>query len=150
MVKNIAKTQQTKETTQLTAHGLLGSLSYWGTTARVLLVSVLLVVAYSLNISVQTDWQSIDVETALLIYGLGTIVLLDAGYVIAARSLKLHAVVDRWVVLLSDILIATVFVTPSFFYSGVFSTRLRVLSVIVALLIVSIRILVGLLFAKRK
>lgn len=135
---------------RLTAHGLLGSLSYWGTAARMVLVVVLLGIAYGLNISVQTDWQAVDAETVLLIYGLGTIVMLDAGYVMAARSLKLHPVVDRWVVTMSDLLIAAVFVAPSFFYVGIYGTQLRLLSFIVALLVVSIRILVGLLFAKRK
>ncbi len=150
MVKQLKKTDSQKNEKHLTAHGLLGSLSYWGTAARFVLVTVLLASAYLLNVSFVTDWRAVDIETILLIYGLGTIIVLDAGYVMAARALKLHPVFDRWVVMMSDLLIAAFFVIPSFFLVGNYSMQLRVLSLIVALLIVSIRILVGLLFAKRK
>lgn len=148
MVKQSTKT--TARTKQpLTVHGLLGSLSYWGTAARMVLIAVLLACAYGLNISVETEWQAIDFETILLIYGLGTIIVLDTGYVMTARALKLHPVIDRWVVMMADLLIAAFFVVPSFLYVAA-SSKLRILSLLIALLVVSIRILVGLLFAKRK
>lgn len=146
MVKKPIK-QQPKP---LTVHGLLGSLSYWGTAARMVLMTVLLGCAYLLNISVQTTWQAVDLETMMLIYGLGTIVVLDAGYVMAARALKLNAVFDRWVVMMSGLLIAAFFVIPSLFFVDVNALRLRVLSLVFTLLIVSIRILLGFILAKRK
>lgn len=147
MAKKPAAKKQLKP---LTVHGLLGSLSYWGTAARMVLMAVLLGCAYLLNISVQTTWQAVDLETMMLIYGLGTIVVLDAGYVMAARALKLNAVFDRWVVMMSGLLIAAFFVIPSLFLVDVNALRLRVLSLIFALLIVSIRILLGFILAKRK
>lgn len=147
MAKKPAAKKQLKP---LTVHGLLGSLSYWGTAARMVLMAVLLGCAYLLNISVQTTWQAVDLETMMLIYGLGTIVVLDAGYVMAARALKLNAVFDRWVVMMSGLLIAAFFVIPSLFFVDVNALRLRVLSLIFALLIVSIRILLGFILAKRK
>lgn len=149
MAKAKSSLKQTTKTS-LTAHGLLGALSYWGTAARMVLVLILLGCAYLLNIAVQTDWRLVDSETIVFIYGLGTILVLDAGYVIAARALRLNQRLDRWVVMMSDILLASFFVVPSFFIVGVYSDRLRLLSLFVALLIVSIRLLIGLLFAKRK
>lgn len=149
MVKKPA-TKKTEAKKPLTMHRLLGALSYWGTAARMVLMAVLLGCAYLLNISVQTTWQAVDIETMLLIYGLGTIIVLDAGYVMAARALKLNAVFDRWVVMVSDLLIAAFFVVPSLFLVDVHATKLRILSLIFALLIVSIRILLGFVLAKRK
>ncbi|HMR72558.1 MAG TPA: hypothetical protein PKD68_00965 [Candidatus Saccharibacteria bacterium] len=147
MVKSPTKKKQPEP---LSVHGLLGSLSYWGTAARMVLMVVLLGCAYLLNISVQTTWQAVDMETMLLIYGLGTIVVLDTGYVMAARALKLNAVFDRWAVMLSDLLVAAFFVVPSLFLVDVHATKLRILSLIFALLIVSIRILLGFILTKRK
>lgn len=135
---------------RLTAHELLGSISYWGTAARLVLVGVLLAVIYFVNISVVTTWQAVDLETMLFIYGLGTIVVLDAGYVMTAKALKLNKTVDRWVLTLSDLVIAGFFIAPSIISVGSYTTQLRVIMLVVALFIVSIRILVGLLFARKK
>ncbi len=136
--------------TGLSAWGLVGALSYWGTAARMVVLLVLLGSAYFLNIAVQTDWRAVDVETLVLIYGMSTLFVLDAGYIIAARALSLKPRLDRWVVITSDILLASFFVVPSFFIVGIPSDKLRPLSLFVALLIVSIRLLMGLLFTKRK
>ncbi len=144
----VQKTSQKKKA--LTAHGLLGALSYWGTAARLVLVSTLVIFAYALNISYDSSWQFVDSETLFLIYGLATILVLDAGYVMAARMEPVNEVLDRWVVMLSDLVVASFFVIPSLFYVSSNSNILRVMSLFVALLILAVRILVGLLFAKRK
>ncbi len=143
-------TEKKPKTTKLTAHGLLGALSYWGTSARFLLVSVLIVFAFLLNLSGDAAVSYIDTEIILLIYGLATLLILDLGYVTTARALPLNKVADRWVVMLSDLALAAFFVAPSLVMMSTDANKLRVVSLIGALLVVSIRILFGLLFAKRK
>ena len=141
-----------KHTEKLTAHGLLGALSYWGTTARFLLVGVLITFAFAVNLArdAATAYTYIDTEVILLIYGLGTLLMLDLGYVTAARALPLNKVVDRWVVMLCDLALAAFFVVPSLVEISADANNLRIISLIGALLVVSMRILLWLLFAKRK
>ena len=139
-----------KVTTKLTVHGLLGSISYWGTFARFLLVGTLIVFAFFLNLSGDSTTSYVDTEVLFLIYGLSTLLLLDLGYVTAARGLPLSKVGDRWAVMLCDIALAAFFVVPSIVQIGTDGNRVRIISLIAALLAVSVRILIGLLFAKRK
>lgn len=139
-----------KVTTKLTVHGLLGSISYWGTFARFLLVGTLIVFAFFLNLSGDSTTSYVDTEALFLIYGLSTLLLLDLGYVTAARGLPLSKVADRWTVMLADVALAAFFVVPSIVQIGTDGNRVRVISLIAALLVVSLRILLGLLFAKRK
>lgn len=147
-MKNKKKTA-TKQ--PLTAHGLLGSLSYWGTAARMVLVGLFVVFAYLVNVSVGTGGsQYVDGETMIMIYGLTTLIILDAGYVMVARSLTLNSRVDRWLLLLADLAVASFFVIPSFVDLGNYSTRMRLVSLIVVLLILAVRSLLGLLYTKRK
>lgn len=144
-----SKTLSTKK--PLSAHGLLSSLSYWGTATRMVLVAILLCSAYAINVSLQTEWDNIDIEMMFLIYGLGVIFLLDFGYVIVARALKLNSRLDRLALIASDIFLTACFVLPSFTQvGGTAPDKLRALTLFIALLIISIRILLGLLFAKRK
>ena len=135
---------------KLTVHGLLGSISYWGTTARFILVSILIVFAFVVNLARDSSASFIDSEIMFLIFGLGTLLLLDLGYVVAARNLPLSKVLDRWVVMMSDLALAAFFVVPSLVQISADGNKVRVVSLIVALLIISVRVLVGLLFAKRK
>lgn len=134
----------------LTAHGLLGALSYWGTAARVLLVGLFVVFAYVLNVSMGSgDWRYVDGETMVMVYGLTVLVILDAGYVMIARALRLDERIDRWLVLLCGLGVASLFVIPSFVSLGQYSMRLRIVSIIAVLLILAVRMLLGLLFGKR-
>lgn len=149
--KTAAKPKSQSNKQSLTARGLLSSLSYWGTATRMVLVAILLCSAYALNISLQIHWDVIDIETMFLVYGLCVLFVLDIGYVMTARALKLNTRLDRWALVTSDVLLTACFVLPSFvMVSGVVPDKLRALTLFVALLIVSIRILLGLLFAKRK
>lgn len=139
-----------KDTRKLTAHGLLGSLSYWGTSARFLLVGILIVFASVLNLSGDSSASYVDTEIYFLIYGLSTLLLLDLGYVTAARALPLSKVADRWVVMMGDLALAAFFVVPSLVVLTTNANRLRIVSLVGALFVMSVRILIGLLFAKRK
>ena len=147
MAKKKAKSTQRKK---LTAHGLLGSISYWGTTTRVFLASMLVAFAFVVNLSAAVSAQYVDAEIMFFIYGVSTLLILDLGYVVAARALPLNPVVDRWVVTLSDLGIAGFFVAPSIVMMNANGNYVRLVALIGALLIVAVRILVGLLFAKRK
>lgn len=147
---SMTEKKQKKATKRLTVHGLLGSVSYWGTAARFLLVSVIIVFAFLVNLSGDSTTTFVDTEIVFLVFGLATLVLLDGGYVTAARALPLSPVVDRWVVMMSDLALAALFVVPSLIIVGTDGNKLRVIGLLGALLLMSIRLLVGLLFAKRK
>lgn len=142
------KVKPTRE--KLTAHGLLGALSYWGTTARMLLAAVIVGFAFAVNLTGGSGSLYIDTEIMFLIYGLATILILDMGYVVAARALPLNKMVDRWIVMLGDLLLAGFFVVPSIVIMSADGNKVRIISLIVALLVVSLRALIGLLFSKRK
>lgn len=139
-----------KDSQRLTAHGLLGALSYWGTSARFLLVGILIAFAFVLNLSGDSSTSYVDTEILFLIYGLGSLLMLDLGYVTAARALPLSKVVDRWTVMLCDLALAAFFVVPSLVEIAADANKLRVISFVAVLLVISIRILIGLLFVKRK
>ena len=143
-------TKHKADTPKLTVHGLLGSLSYWGTTARFMLVGVFIAFAFVINLARDGSASFVETEILFLIFGLATLVMLDLGYVVAARSLPLNKVLDRWVIMMSDLALAAFFVIPSLIVISADGNVVRVVSLIIALLIVSVRILVGLLFAKRK
>ncbi len=144
------KTNVKNDTPKLTVHGLLGSLSYWGTTARFILVSIFIIFAFVVNLARDSSAAFIESEVMFLIFGLATLLILDLGYVVAARNLPLSKVLDRWVVMMSDLALAAFFVVPSLVVIGVDGNKVRVISLIAALLVVSVRALVGLLYAKRK
>ena len=144
------KTNLKTDLPKLTVHGLLGSLSYWGTTARFILVSIFIVFAFVVNLARDNSASFVENEILFLIFGLATLLLLDLGYVVAARNLPLHIVLDRWVVMMSDLALAAFFVVPSIVQISADGNKVRIISLIAALLVVSIRALVGLLFAKRK
>lgn len=135
---------------KLTAHGLLGSLSYWGSAARFLLVGILIVFAFLINLSGDSSAQYVDTEIMFLIFGLGTLLLLDLGYVTAARALPLNRQGDRWMVMLSDLGIGAFFILPSLIQLNVDGNKLRAISLLAVLFLLTLRSLVGLLFAKRK
>ncbi len=137
---------------RLTVLGLLSSISYWGTTARVLLASVMIWFAYVLNLShVGTaDARTFDSETIYLIFGLTTLVIADLGYMVAARALPINKNVDRLVLIFGDLLLAGFLIAPSLIIMTVQANQLRLVAFVAALLIVSLRILLGLLYGKRR
>ena len=147
----MTKLKKTTEKPKLTMRGLLGALSYWGTMSRLLLVGVFVVFAYLTNISIAgVGWQLVDQETMFMIYGLATIVVLDAGYVMTARALVLDRRLDRTAIISLDLLVASLFVLPSLVSVGAYGDRMRLLSLVVVLLVISMRILLGLLLTKKR
>lgn len=148
MAKTTKKSKTSKN--QLTLHGLVGSLSYWGSAARLMLVGMLVLIAFALNVTVISSSDFVNQEVLVLLYSLGILFVMDSAYVMIARSAPLNDRADRWVIMLADLLIASFFVIPSFFYVGdVYSTTLRIISPVIMLMILSVRVLLGLLFSKR-
>lgn len=148
MRKTVKKSQSSQK---LTLHGLLGSLSYWGSATRILLVSILVMFAFVLNVTVTSAASSafVNQEVLVLLYSIAVLFVADTAYVMVARAMPLNKKADRWMVMLTDIILASFFVIPSFFYVGeAYSTMLRVISPAIMLLVLSVRILLGLLFAK--
>ncbi len=149
-MKKKISTRSNKE--PLTLHGLLGAISYWGTAARFMLVSMLVLIAFVSNIAfieVSSPFYVVG-EVQVLIYALSILILTDLLYVMVARSKPLDAKLDIWVLILADIVIASCFIVPSFIsVAAVYSTGVRVLSPIVALLVIGIRVLLGLLYSKK-
>lgn len=150
-------TKQTKKTTKsstkkphLTVHGLLGAISYWGSTARLIILTVLVLFAFFLNVSIATTAAHFDSEIIYLIYALATVFILDVGYVMAARALPLSPVFDRWVVSISGLIVAGFFVIPSLITVSTYSLRMKALCILVVLLIISVRILLGLVLSTKK
>ena len=139
-----------KQAEKLTAFGLLGSISYWGTAARLMFVGVFIAFAFLLNLTGDSSAQYIDSEIMFLIFGLTTLMVFDLGYVVAARNLPLNDMADRWMLMMGDLFISAFFVVPSLFQLSSDANMLRVVSLLVALFLVSVRILVGFLFSKRK
>lgn len=152
----MAKPQKTKpvkkaiKNPHLTVNGLLGAISYWGSAARLIILTILILFAFLLNISEAATASHFDMEIILLIYGLATVFVLDVGYVMAARALPLNKRFDRWVVSLSGLIVAGFFIVPSLIIVSTYSLRMRALCILVALLVVSVRILLGLILSTRK
>lgn len=150
MAKKVAK-KASVEKKKLTVHGLLGSLSYWGTTARFLFVSVFIVFAFVVNLAGDSTPSYVDSEIMFFIVGLTTLLALDLGYVVAARGLPLNRRTDRWAVMIADLVLAGFFVAPSILHQvGPNGDKVRLAAILLALLLVSLRVLMGLLFTKRK
>lgn len=147
------KKSTTKRSESITLHGLLGAVSYWGTATRFMLVSILVFVAFLANVAF-VDVSSANYiigEVQILIYALIILVTTDLLYVLVARSLPLEPKFDRWALIAADVVIASCFIAPSFLtIASAHSTGLRVMSPIVALLVVGMRILVGLLYSKKE
>ena len=69
---------------------------------------------------------------------------------VAARALPINKNVDRLVLIFGDLLLAGFLIAPSLIIMTVQANQLRLVAFVAALLIVSLRILLGLLYGKRR
>ena len=137
---------------KLTLHELIGALSYWGTAARVMLGSVVMGVAYLMNVTFDRTPAFFETETMLLIFGLGALFVFDFCYVMVARAKNIRRpTTDRITVMLVDMLITILYLIPSL---AVVTTGaalgFRYALAGIVLLGLSIRILIGFLYSTRK
>jgi len=136
----------TKKTKQprLTLHYLLGALSFWGTSVRVLLMAFLAAAVLVAQLIVDPSLYAQQLQE--LIYIVGSFFVLDAGYVMLARSMPFRKLTDTTILLLVDLALALAYIVPSFAHVPGLSwlAKWSILSVI---FILSVRALTGLLMA---
>ena len=134
----------------LLLHTLLGELSYWGTSVRILLIGFVLFVANLVTVLNTVDTVSITSYGAQFIYVMGSLLLLDAGYVTIARALPISTeTVDKVLFLGFMAALGFVVVLPHF---AVVPQSIMV-SVkwvfIVTLFVLALRLVLGLFFGGR-
>lgn len=134
----------------LLLHNLLTSLSYWGTAVRILLIGFVLFVANMLTVIGVDSSGAVQALAAQYIYFMGSLLLLDAGYVTISRSLPMgDKTADRWVFLLFMIVLASMIVIP-FFAAVPNSILVSVQWVfLVSLFVLALRLLLGLILGQR-
>jgi hypothetical protein len=141
-----------KKSTPLTLHGLLVALSYWGTATRLLLATFVSVFGFLLGLSETNGTASaLGGETIVLIYALGSLLLLDAGYVIAARALPVRRALDVMSLLVADLAILCFYIVPKITVTTVAAPVNPVGVVLLfAVLVLALRLLVGFLFSTKR
>lgn len=140
------KTRKPKQP-RLTLHYLLATLSFWGSSVRLLLITFLVGVIYVLKLMYADS--SVEWETKVTIYILGSFALLDIGYVMLAKALPLKRRVDTACLLLVEALLAVIYIVPNLVEAPGLSWFSN-WTILIVLLTVAIRALLGLLFASPK
>ena len=134
----------------LLLHNLIISLSYWGTAVRVMLIGFVLLLANLLTALDAESTVTLQAQSAQFIYLLGSILLLDAGYVTIARVLPIATeTIDRVLFLLFIAALGLVVVLP--YFAAVPSTVLVSVKwvFLVTLFVLALRLVLGLIFGHR-
>lgn len=134
----------------LLLHNLLSSLSYWGTTTRIMLVGFVFLIAILLTATNSASGSTFSYYAQQYIYIMASLLLLDTGYVTIARVLPISTeTLDRVIFLMLMIALAFVIVLPYFVAvptSVMVNTRWLLL---VSLFVLALRLVVGLFFGHR-
>lgn len=94
---------------------MLIAFSYWGTAVRILLIGFILMIAVLLNSIEGTATTTVSQYIVQFIYLLGSLLLLDAGYVTIARALPISTeTVDKVIFLLFLCALSAAIVLPYF------------------------------------
>lgn len=139
--------KKTTKQPRLTLHQLLGALSFWGSATRLLLLSFLVFVIFALritNLDTTLTW-----EAQVVIYVLGSFALLDIGYVMLSRAFPLRKKLDTFCLLALEVFMAATYILPHMISVGGLSWFSNWL-VLIALLALSVRGLLGMLFTTKK
>lgn len=138
-------------TPSLTLHGLITALSFWGTAVRTLLFGFLAGAVFLVALSEAESASAIDTEVMVLIYVVGSFLLLDFGYVTVARAYKLLPGLDMLMLAAAELLLAALYIAPRLVVNPEVSLRADPLLfvIFVPLIVLSIRSLVGMLFGSR-
>lgn len=144
------KSTQKKQT--LTLHSLLGALSFWGTAARIFLFGILAAAIFIVALSEAASESRIDSEILILIYVLGSFLLLDFGYVMIARTYTLQRGLDLLALFVADILLALLYIAPKLVVSSAVTVKTDPLIYIIfiPLVVLGLRTLLGMLFGRRQ
>lgn len=146
------KKKSTKQKQDLTLHKLLGALSFWGTATRTLLFGILATAVCIVALTEATTDTAIDGEIIVLIYVLGSFLLLDFGYVLVARAYTLHRNLDLLALFVADTLIAMLYIVPRLVVSSDVTAKTDPLLFVVFIPIITLglRMLLGMLFGGRQ
>lgn len=136
----------------LTLHGLLISLSFWGTAVRAFLFSFLALAVFLVALTEATNQAGVDAEVMTLIYVLGSFLLLDFGYVLVSRAYPLRRLIDIPSIFVADIMVALLYIVPKVVVeSGVGAkTHPLIYVFFIPLVVLGLRILLGMLFTPVK
>lgn len=136
----------------LTLHGLLGALSYWGTATRFFLATFVSLVVFWIALSETNGTPAaFSVEAIVLIYALGSLFLLDVGYVIAARALPLRRTLDVMSLVVADLTILCFYAMPKVTVAATTPLANPVSVVLIfAVLVLALRLLSGFLFSTKR
>ena len=147
MTKKTTKQKQT-----LTLHSLIGALSFWGTAVRTLLFGFLALAVFIVALSEATTETGVDGEVVVLIYVLGSFLLLDFGYVLIARSYLLQRGLDLLALFVADIILALLYIAPKLVVNSDITVRTNPLLfvIFIPIVVLSLRMLVGMLFGRRQ
>jgi hypothetical protein len=143
--------KSSKEKPTLTLHVLLGALSFWGTAARTLLFTFLATAVFLVALTEVTVANAVDNEILILIYVLGSFLLLDFGYVMVARAYRMQGVLDMLVLIGAELILALLYIAPKLVVSPETVVRVNPLLfvVFIPIIVLSLRMLLGMLFGKR-
>jgi hypothetical protein len=145
-------TKKSSKKSSLTLHGLLGALSFWGTASRALLFSVIAMVGFSFALSETPNTQAGDNQILLLIAALACFIVLDFGYVLIARVYLLQGRLDSLVLLVADLLLASLYVIPRIVVDSSITLPADPLmyAFFMPIIVLSGRMLLGMLFSGRR
>ncbi len=131
----------------LLLHNLLISLSYWGTAVRILLIGFVLFIANMLTVIGLDSSSAVQSLAAQYVYFMGSLLLLDAGYVTIARALPIaKETIDRLLFLMFIAALSCVIILP-YFAAVPESVLVSVQWVfLVSLFVLALRLVLGLVF----
>lgn len=137
---------------QLTLHGLLTALSYWGTSVRLFLAVFVSIVVFAIALSETTgSLTAVSGEVIILLYVLGCVLLLDLGYVIIARALALRPRLDAASLILADIGLLGLYALPKVTVTTVTALVNPIgVALLIVILILALRLLAGILFSPKR
>lgn len=136
----------------LTLHGLLGALSYWGTATRLFLAAFVSLVVFAIALSETNGSPSaFTAEAIIMIYAVGSLFLLDMGYVMAARALPLRRTLDVMSLVVADLTILFFYAVPKVTV-GAAGPLVNPVSIVLlfAVLVLALRLLSGFLFSTKR
>jgi len=136
----------------LTLHGLLGALSYWGTATRLFLATFVATVVFAIALSETNGTATaVSAEAIILIYALGSMLLLDLGYVIAARALPLRRALDVTSLVVADLTVLFFYAVPKVTVAAA-APLVNPVSIVLlfAVLVLALRLLTGFLFSTKR
>lgn len=136
---------------QLTLHGLLTALSYWGTSVRLFLATFVSLFVFAIALSETGSLAAVTGEVIVLLYLLGCVTLLDLGYVISARALPLRPRLDTACLIVADMALVGLYALPKVTVTTVTALVNPIgVALLIVILILALRLLAGILFSAKR